>query len=213
MKNVTDMVIDTTSCGDNHRTADNSCGTSHTTLLLEKQCDINTNDINRNTYRYKFTDEFTKELYIFSKIHQYDHRKDFKEAWAIWIEEEDDIVNQEIRRLHNLGYDGDILDKMFKSARYYFRKKNTEKKEPVKRRDYIGIQKDMLDSIDDHIKANINTDDYKPSTGFSLYCKDNIEILKEEVSRLFKLGYKNHADIKNKIKKTYKNRYFILVSK
>ena len=175
--------------------------------------DINTTDINRNIYRYKFTDEFTKELYIFSKIHQYDHRTDFKEAWAIWIEEEDEIVNLEIRRLHNLGYDGDILDKMFKSARYYFRKKSTEKKEPVKRRDYIGIQKDILDSIDDHIKANINMEDYKPSTGFSLYCKDNFETLKEEVSRLYKLGFKNHIDIKNKIKKTYKNRYFILVSK
>ena len=175
--------------------------------------DINTTDINRNIYRYKFTDEFTKDLYVFSKIHQYDHRNDFKEAWAIWIEEEDEIVNLEIRRLHNLGYDGDILDKMFKSARYYFRKKSTEKKEPVKRRDYIGIQKDILDSIDDHIKANINMEDYKPSTGFSLYCKDNFETLKEEVSRLYKLGFKNHIDIKNKIKKTYKNRYFILVSK
>ena len=213
MKNDTVVFSDTSSHGDNYRTADDTRDTIHTTLLIEKQCDINTNDINRNIYRYKFTDEFTEELYRFSKIHQYDHRTDFKEAWAIWIEEEDEIVNQEIRRLHNLGYDGDILDKMFKSARYYFRKKSTEKKAPVKRRDYIGIQKDILESIDEHIKANINTDDYKPSTGFSLYCKNNVEILKEEVCRLHKLGYKNHIDIKNKIKKTYKNRYFILVSK
>jgi len=213
MKNDTVMFIDTCSHGDNYRTADDTRDTIHTTLLIEKQCDINTNDINRNIYRYKFTDEFTKALYIFSKIHQYDHRTDFKEAWSVWIEEEDEIVSQEIRRLDNLGYDGDILDKMFKSARYYFRKKSTEKKAPAKRRDYIGIQKDILESIDEHIKANINTDNYKPSTGFSLFCKDNIEILKEEVSRLCKLGYKNHVDIKNKIKKTYKNRYFILVSK
>ena len=218
MKNDTVVFSDTSSHGDNYRTADDTRDTIHTTLLIEKQCDINTNDINtndinRNIYRYKFTDEFTKELYIFSKIHQYDHRTDFKEAWSVWIEAEDEIVNQEIRRLHSLGYNGDILDKMFKSARYYFRKKSTEKKEPAKRRDYIGIQKDILESIDEHIKANINTDDYKPSTGFSLYCKNNVEILKEEVCRLHKLGYKNHIDIKNKIKKTYKNRYFILVSK
>ena len=75
MKNGTDMVIATTSHGDNYRTADDSRDTLHSTLLHEKQRDINTNDIIRNTYRYKFTDEFTKELYIFSKIHQYDHRK------------------------------------------------------------------------------------------------------------------------------------------
>ena len=89
---------------------------------------------NINIFRYKFTEEFTIELYKFSKIHQYDHRSDFKEAWNIWTEENEDLVDEEIRRLSNLGYDGDILDKMFKSARYYFRKKSTEKKEPQKRR-------------------------------------------------------------------------------
>jgi hypothetical protein len=79
------------------------------------------------------TDEFMKELHNFSKIHQYDHRKDFKEAWNTWIEENNDIVTDEIRRLTEMGYDGDILDKMFKSARYYFRKKSTEKNEPQAR--------------------------------------------------------------------------------
>ena len=81
-----------------------------------------------NIFRYKFCEDFTKPLYQFSKIHQYDHRKDFKEAWNIWIEENEDLVNKEVRRLTELDYKGDILDKMFKSARYYFRKKSTEKK-------------------------------------------------------------------------------------
>ena len=110
--------------------------------------DKSKNNVNVNIFRYKFTDEFTGELFQFSKVHQYDHRKDFKEAWNIWTEDNDNIVGEEVRRLTNLGYDGDILDKMFKSARYYFRKKSTEKKEPVKRRDYIGIQKELLDSME-----------------------------------------------------------------
>jgi hypothetical protein len=37
-------------------------------------------------YRFKFTEEFMEYLHNFSKIHQYDERKDFKEAWNIWIE-------------------------------------------------------------------------------------------------------------------------------
>jgi hypothetical protein len=186
--------------------------TSSSELLSDFNNRIN-NDSNVNIYRYKFTDDFTKELYKFSKIHQYDHRTDFKEAWSVWIEEEDEIVGEEIRRLTNLGYNGDILDKMFKSARYYFRKKSTEKKEPKKRRAYIGVQKDLLDSMDEHIKSSITADDYKPSDGFSSYCKENVEVLKEEVIKLCSMGYKNPVEIKNKIKKTYKNRYFILVSK
>ena len=173
----------------------------------------NNNENNVSIYRYKFTDDFTKELYTFSKVHQYDHRKDFKEAWDIWIEDNDNLVDDEVRRLTNLGYDGDIIDKMFKSALYYFRKKNNEKNEPQKRRVYIGVQKDLLDSMDEHIISNINNKDYKPSEGFSLFCKEKIELLKEEVNNLCKAGFTDHIEIKDKIKKTYKNRYFMLVKK
>lgn len=166
-----------------------------------------------NIFRYKFCEDFTKPLYQFSKIHQYDHRKDFKEAWNIWIEENEDLVNQEVRRLTELDYKGDILDKMFKSARYYFRKKSTEKKEPKKRRVYVGIQSELLAAMDKHINANKKNDNYKPSTGFDEFCKEYIEILKVEVTSLCKSGITDSEEIKNKIKKTYKNRYFMLISK
>ena len=150
-------------------------------------------------YRYKFTDEFVGELYKFSKIHQYDHRKDFKEAWQLWIEENDDIVADEVRILSSSGYDGDILDKMFKSARYYFRKKSTEQKEPAKRRKYCRLAKDVLDAMDKHIASNITNDDYKPSSGFESFYS---ELIKDE-----------SIGLHEKLKKTYKNRYFIFISK
>jgi len=162
-------------------------------------------------FRYKFSQEFVDELYKFSKIHQYDERKDFKEAWNTWVDENEELVHLEMRRLINLGYDGDVLDKMFKSARYYFRKKSTEKKEPAQRRDYISVSKKLLDSMDTHIENNINNEDYKPSHGFDDYCKKNQEILKDEVALLVKNGFTDHVEIKNKIKKTYKNRYFIFI--
>jgi hypothetical protein len=164
-------------------------------------------------YRYKFREEFVGELYKFSKIHQYDHRKDFKEAWQLWIEENNDIVSDEVRVLSNTGYEGDILDKMFKSARYYFRKKSTEKKEPMKRRKYCGVSKAVLDSMDNHISSNITNEDYKPSTGFESFCMTTSEMLKDEVTRLITLGFKDLDETREKLKKTYKNRYFIFISK
>jgi hypothetical protein len=166
-----------------------------------------------NIFRYKFTDLFTKGLYQFSKIHQYDHRKDFKEAWNVWIEENEELVNTEMKRLTELDYKGDILDKMFKSARYYFRKKSTEKREPQKRRSYVGIQSQLLEAMDKHINANKKNDNYRPSTGFDDFCKQNIDILKVEVVNLCKSGLKDSEEIKNKIKKTYKNRYFMSINK
>ena len=166
-----------------------------------------------NIFRYKFSDSFTKPLYQFSKIHQYDHRKDFKEAWNNWIEENADLISTEVKRLTELDYKGDILDKMFKSARYYFRKKSTETKVPQKRRSYVGIQSELLEAMDKHINANKKNENYKPSTGFDEFCKQNIEILKVEVVSLCKSGIKDSEEIKNKIKKTYKNRYFMSISK
>jgi Fe-S cluster biosynthesis and repair protein YggX len=166
-----------------------------------------------NIFRYKFSDNFTKPLYQFSKIHQYDHRKDFKEAWNNWIEENTDLINTEVKRLTELDYKGDILDKMFKSARYYFRKKSTEKKVPQKRRSYVGIQSELLEAMDKHINANKKNENYKPSSGFDEFCKQYIEILKVEVVNLCKSGLKDSEEIKNKIKKTYKNRYFMSISK
>jgi hypothetical protein len=172
--------------------------------------DVNSenNDINSiNIYRYKFTKEFMEELYKFSKIHQYDHRKDFKDAWLLWKDENEVFVCEEIRRLNLLGCDKDIEDKMFKSARYYFRKKNTEKKAPSSRRDYIGTSKEFILIIDKHIKSNVGN---KPSECFLDFCKKNTEELQKELIRLLNSGLTKSEEIKDKIKKTYKNRYFII---
>ncbi len=198
-------------------TNDIICNTlSNSTANLETN-KVDTNErngtVNVNIYRYKFTTEFMQELFKFSKIHQYDHRKDFKEAWETWTESNDNIIAEEVRRLENLGYDGDIIDKMFKSARYYFRKKSTEKKEPAKRRVYVSSQKDLLDAMDQHIKSNINSENYKPSEGFEQFCKENVDLLKEEVAVLCRAGITNTDAVKSKIKKTYKNRYFIAINK
>lgn len=175
--------------------------------------DDNNDSIIVNIYRYKFTDEFTNEMYKFSKIHQYDHRKDFKEAWNVWTEDNNIIVTDEVKRMDNLGYTGDTLDKMFKSARYYFRKKSTEKNEPQQRRNYVGTQKEILDAMDDHIMKNIKKDDYKPSTAFHNFCEENLKLLQEEVTRLCKCGITDKNEIKCKVKKTYKNRYFMIAKR
>lgn len=166
-----------------------------------------------NIYRYKFTEDFTSEIFTFAKIHQYDHRKDFKEAWNVWLEDNAGIVQDEVRRLTNLGFEGNIQDKMFKSARYYFRKKSTDKKDPAKRRRYISLQKGFLETIDDHIKISLQKSECKPSNGFDDFCKSEgvVELLKEEIAYLCKNGLTDVGEIKNKIKKTYKNRYFLLI--
>ena len=181
--------------------------------ILDDNHDISVSNISYSIYRYKFTQPFMDELYQFSKIHQYDHRKEFKEAWNIWCEDNEILISDEIIRLTNKNYKGDVLDKMFKSARYYFRKKGITKIEPQSRRDYIGIQKNVLDAIDRHILVNIQENDYKPSDGFIDFCQSHIELLKEEVKMLINHGIKDSSEIRDKFKKTYKNRHFLLINR
>jgi hypothetical protein len=181
--------------------------------IIDQYKDSNKLNNNIKIYRYKFSNEFIEELYKFSKIHQYDNRKDFKEAWELWVDENSTIIFQESTRLIDLRYDGDILNKMFMSARYYFRKKGTEKKEPRLRCTYIGIQKELLDAMDNHIKTNFDKSWYKPSTGFTEFCKEHIQLLKQEIELLIKYSIVSSDEIKNKVKKTYKNRYFMIINK
>jgi hypothetical protein len=154
-----------------------------------------------------------EELYKFSKIHQYDERKDFKEAWKVWTEDNNDIIEEEMRRIINLGYEGDVIDKMFKSARYYFRKKSTEKKEPKQRRPYISVPRELLDCMDSHIEEHIYDEDYQPKTGFVTFCKSNEKVLKNAIAKIFEQTVSDSSLIEDKIKKTYKNRYFMLTNK
>jgi hypothetical protein len=201
---------------DNSRTNDNCLDsipdTSRNSTRDYLSCE-NDDSININIYRYTFTNDFMEDLYKFSKVHQYDKRADFKEAWQEWTETNENIVSNEVKRLIELGYEGDVIDKMYKSARYYFRKKSPEKKTPVQRRIYVSVSKELIAAMDDHISREIYRDDYKPSDAFDDFCKNNIDLLKENITILCKNGVTDSGEIKKKIKKTYKNRYFIFVNK
>jgi hypothetical protein len=212
--NNTDIIINnngTTVCGFNssEKAANYQSVNERNNELMDSFVDTT----NIKIYRYKFSDEFIEHLFKFSKIHQYDHRKDFKDAWELWLDDNQTIVSEEIIRLTQLGYDGDILNKMFTSARYYFRKKGTEKKAPRMRCTYIGIQKELLDAMDNHITNKLNETWYKPSVGFNDFCKEHIELLQQEITLLIRYNVVDSDDIKKKIKKTYKNRYFMLINK
>jgi len=163
-------------------------------------------------YRFKFTTEIMEIITQFAKIHQFDDRLLYKELWGKWVEENNDMITDEITRLKRLGYEGDILDKMFKAGRYYFRKKNNtneDKKQQV-RRNYITMGIDVLDAMDLHICAAMKKNDFSPASGYIDFCKNNIELLTIEIKRLCAESTINSSELSLKIKKTYKNRYFII---
>ena len=161
-------------------------------------------------FRFKFSQEILEEMQKFARIHKFDERNDFKDAWKIWTDNNHDIILAENNRLSEIGFKGDIIEKMYKSVRYYYIKKSNAKQEPKKRRKYITIDKDILDTIDRHITNCMdNCDIFKPSNGFTEFIEANGESV---ISSLDKTGL-SESDINNKLKKTYKNRYFLIKNK
>ena len=162
-------------------------------------------------YRFKLSNDVTDQVTQFAKVHQHDERKQYKEAWAQWCSDNENMIHRETNRLSELGYQGDVISKMYKAGRYYFRNKNlNEEKKPKKRRQYISMDSDILEAMDNHIKTASKDEDYSPAAGYDDFCKKNINILKDEITRICE----TNADIKsatlsNKFKKTYKNRYYL----
>ena len=157
------------------------------------------------TYRFKFDDETIEKMDYFAKLHKHDDRKTFKEAWERWVDENSEMIAVEKKRHLKNGYNGDVETKMYKSIRYYYRKKtaSVEEKKEKERRQYVSLSRDMLRVMDDFVESNLTT---KPSESFNDFCKKYQQDLMNEVVRLKE--YLNAEDITEKIKKTYKNRYF-----
>ena len=169
------------------------------------------------TFRFTFGKEFTDELSRFSKIHQYDNRVTFKEAWAIWIKDDDIscLINNEVKRLTNEGFQGDIMDKMYKSGRYYYRKKSEEEKAPHERKEYVGFNKNILALMDKDIQNQLDAKsviDISPSEAFDHYCANHkmaiVDEFKRENPDVNSWKREDVENMTNRFKKAYKNRFY-----
>tara|TARA_Y100000389_G_scaffold202767_1_gene249101 strand:- start:8411 stop:8923 length:513 start_codon:yes stop_codon:yes gene_type:complete len=167
----------------------------------------------KNIYRYKFTDTIVEKIYHFSKIHEYDDCKAYKENWHLWCQENNEEIERETFRLESLGYDGDVVNKMYKSGRYYFRKKTKSDPQPV-RRQYISVNKNFIHTMDEHISKEIHKKEFTPAYGYTDFCEKNLSLIENEIRGMQEKHQDVHMDLlNNKIKKTYKNRYFIISNK
>lgn len=159
-------------------------------------------------FRFKFTNDFTSQIQEFSKIHKHDDTKTFKEFWQKWVDNNRNIVESEARTLENNGYMGNAYDKMYKSARYYYKNKSDKEVDAKKRKKYISLPKEVIISIDEHIDKNIRSENYTPANGFDEYYENIDNSVVEMINIIKDSNNINQKEMENKIKKTYKNRYY-----
>jgi len=171
----------------------------------------------QTVYRFKFSAHFKRNIINFAQIN-----KDVqdKEQWDSnfdkWKSENIQSILEEQRRLTNIGFNGDIQlkqGKIYKSARYYFKNKKIDNdKKPKKRRVYISLERELLDAIDDDIKNIMNSKkntNNKPHNAYTNFIKNTkyMIVINTEKERLSTKNLET-KEINEKIKKTYKNRYY-----
>ena len=169
-------------------------------------------------FRFKLNPEIVEMINNFSKLHERADKKTYKEKWNEWLELNKDIIDREKTRLNKLGFKKNVEDKMYRSGRYYFRKKvNNEEKQVKARRKYIACDISFIELIDKHINESIESlkTDFKPSKELLVFEEKYINEINDEINRILDIenNIENNIekkDIVSKIKKTYKNRYYLI---
>ncbi len=193
-------------------------------------------------HRLDFSANCLDQLEEFSRIHHYDDRKTFKEAWTQWIQQKD--VQNMIDEEHCFAQNTQILeeplsktillDKMFKSVRYYHRKKwlnnknnreeteeeeeeNSTNKSSPKQKGFsknflVIIDKSIQEQIQQEQKQKQNSDNIITLTQkelFDEFCETyKKEIFEECIHQKEINGPETLNTIIPRLKKTVKNRYY-----
>jgi hypothetical protein len=161
-------------------------------------------------YRHKFAPEISVKIAEFSMEHGTESLADFKKHWSNFIVTNKEAIEKEAMRLGVEGVTADVVDKMFTSARYWYTKKPHSKDTIQKDKSYVTTTRAFLSAIDAHIQTSGHA--MKPSDAFTDFCELNLEALKNEITHL-KAADLSADDIRTKIKKTYKNRHFVITKR
>lgn len=162
-------------------------------------------------YRFTFSEAFMILLERCAENHQTDSLSDFRHHWDTWKENHIAEIQREKAELEAHGYKGNVEQKMFKSVRYYLRNKKKETIVPKKRRKYISFRRPFLKDMDRHISDVALVEQRKPAFAFNHFygSSEYNKYMEPERRRLNEQGLEEGL-IEDKIKKTYKNRYFRL---
>ena len=167
-------------------------------------------------FRQPFSDVILQKLTEFTKTNLTESRKGFQQMWSRWIVDNACLIDRERTRLRNNGFEGDVLDKMYKSARNYLRKKVREELSHErdranvdagkKRKNRISTDKNILSLMHSHAKS-INCAEsrhWKPSDKFKHFMQMHGVQVREEIARCHNHCGESKYECMFRIKSGYK---------
>ena len=153
------------------------------------------NDAGRTgtVFRFKFHPDINAMLQRFAAVHHGDDLEEFKDSWETLLARYRTAIDIEIQRLQEIGFTGDVENKMFVSVRYYYckqfkigRENNTDDREEqaivqteaadagaadagaadAGKRAYVKIDKDVHEAIERFL-AKDNNHTLKPAVAWN----------------------------------------------
>ena len=167
------------------------------------------------TFRFQLGKDILALLRPFAERHALTTSEEFKRHWETWCMIHTALIDAEAARLKDQGYDGDTRGKLYRAARYYF-KNSPPRLEPQRRANrcaYITLAPQLLQAMDAHLRKFVSAESAKPAalyTDFLAKRADLAPLLVTEIERMRVQGGFDADKALAKIKKTYKNRYFLM---
>jgi len=170
-------------------------------------------------FRYEFSDEFKDALRYFGNLHRGEELEDFKEAWNQWRDDNSTLFETEQRRLTERGYSRNSTQfntKAFSAVRYYFSDRGRDgrrRKETTPRRKYTSLGAVILSHMDEHLSREVGVAGFTPATGFKGFCEEYYYEIRRETELICQNRELTESEIETRMKKTYKNRYSLLIKR
>ena len=183
--------------------------------------------------KYIFSEEFSKALHEFSKEHYKEHLKVFRGSWTAWIDrieirQQIQIEIEKMRANHFTETEEELMQKIYTSARFYYRKKEkrgkrktqTQTQENKNQKQYIGFSRSFIQMMDNEINEQIIKSaelnamiKINQKEAFKKFTMNHISEINMELGQL-KRKYDTQEEefiareIAYKIKKAYQNRFY-----
>jgi hypothetical protein len=166
--------------------------------------------MSQTTYRFKFNRDLLNSIKEFSKIHNEDNGDEFLEAFQDWKITNNQLIKKEEERIIDLGFKGNIEEKIYRSARYYFKnKKNNicKLKQKTIKTNYIPRNNKFFTIMIEYIQQN----PIKASLLFKKFINETDETISIEIKKEFcrlRSFELTQEECLQKIKKGFNNAYY-----
>ena len=186
-----------------------------TTTMNTQQQTIEISTVTK--FRFVYSPEIETILREVAKDHEGEERKQFKQSWGVFMEENKLLLDNESKRIKHEGYSKDVYAKMFHTIKYYYVKKSKKQKKQQQEQDnQQEKQENKVHESHSPKQRSYNKLGKQWIQTITTFIKDDLESYKHTKEMKPEYSYnrflEKHAtedeELQLRVKKSYKTQYY-----